>query len=433
MRRVWIPARDSKWIPPPSVGIRNSSRTTALTQPQLGLGHTTNRYHPTKVTLKDGKLAKGGACGAKHSLLFTTDGCAFGAGFNTAGQVGVGKVTSDPILNFSLIKGGLEGEEVISAAAGRDFTVACTSQGEVYTWGSPEYGQLGNGNEGKFLADGAAGRWSFQYRSEPGRVSASHFQKHGMENSEIALVACGANHIVVSDRDGRVYSWGFGGFGRLGLGDAKDHLSPEPVMTFFNMPQVYADSVPMFARRNQIKVRAEKISCGQTCTYVLVKEPLSYLYFWGISKKAGEATLKPVVVDSFNNLKPRIISAGASSTIVVTQDKTIATWGPSPTYGELAYGDDKPKSSTKVLEVEYARGIKVLDAVMSYAASIILVDTDDEQTNKVYQASPMINQDEIPIEGATASKKRGTAAVVAEDEDEEEAAPPAKKSKKKKN
>jgi YD repeat-containing protein len=38
-------------------------------------------------------------------------------------------------------------------------------------------------------------------------------------------VSSGANHTAVLDQDGRVYTWGYGAYGRLGHRDNKDQLS----------------------------------------------------------------------------------------------------------------------------------------------------------------------------------------------------------------
>jgi alpha-tubulin suppressor-like RCC1 family protein len=84
----------------------------------------------------------------------------------------------------------------------------CSSyiQGKLYAWGSPQYGQLGNGTEGKSLEK--AGRESFAIRTSPGRV------KGALVDATVTQVACGLNHALALDSEGKVYAWGFGGYGR---------------------------------------------------------------------------------------------------------------------------------------------------------------------------------------------------------------------------
>ena len=40
-------------------------------------------------------------------------------------------------------------------------------------------------------------------------------------------MSCGSHHYVVLDKEGSVFTWGFGGDGRLGLGD--DGITPGPI------------------------------------------------------------------------------------------------------------------------------------------------------------------------------------------------------------
>jgi len=120
------------------------------------------------------------------------------------------------------------------------------------------------------------------------------------------------------------------------------------------------------------------------------------LYFWGITKKSGEATLKPTIFEELQGIKILAVACGVSSTIVALEDHTIVTWGPSPTYGELGYGDGNPKSSTKPKEVDSLRGAKVPPNCVAagYAASFVLVDFEDEESKKVLEALPTLELDE---------------------------------------
>jgi alpha-tubulin suppressor-like RCC1 family protein len=313
--------------------------------------------------------------------------------------LGIGRVTAEPVRTFSRV--GLE-SKCVSVGAGRDFTVCCNSTGDVYSWGSPENGQLGNGTEGKSLEK--AGKYTFAYRSSPGKVEG--FDKLDA-TCGIVQVACGTNHALVMDVEGRLYTWGFGGYGRLGHGDAKDRFAPEAVAAFCNVPPPPNPNIPAFAQRLVPKLRATKISCGQTCCYAITGEPFFALYFWGITKKSGEATLRPTIFEELQGIKVMDVACGVSSTIVALEDHTIVTWGPSPTYGELGYGEGNPKSSTKPKEVDTLRGIKVRPGCVAagFASAFVLADVADVESKKVVEASPVLEQEE-PVSG----KKREAAA-----------------------
>lgn len=50
-------------------------------------------------------------------------------------------------------------------------------------------------------------------------------------------------------------------------------------------------------------------------------------------------------------------SFSLNCSIVVLADDAVVTWGPSPTYGELMYGEGREKSSTNAKEVKPLEGI----------------------------------------------------------------------------
>jgi alpha-tubulin suppressor-like RCC1 family protein len=93
-------------------------------------------------------------------------------------------------------------------ACGHSLTAALTTTGQVYTMGSPVYGQLGNPQ-----ADGML----------PTRVEGK-LMKNFVEE-----LACGAYHVAVLTSRTEVYTWGKGANGRLGHGDADDRNSPSVV------------------------------------------------------------------------------------------------------------------------------------------------------------------------------------------------------------
>ena len=54
---------------------------------ELGHGHVTNVYLPKEVpSLPEGEVIIGGACGARHSLVFSAAGKLYSAGHGSSGQ-----------------------------------------------------------------------------------------------------------------------------------------------------------------------------------------------------------------------------------------------------------------------------------------------------------------------------------------------------------
>lgn len=141
------------------------------------------------------------ACGGMHSLALTTTGEVWTWG--------------EPCGEFALLQEKsphcVQGtKEIVLIACGAFHNMAVTKAGQVYTWGINDYGQLGHGNT--------------RYSTSPKRVV-------DINEVEIVDIAAGGWHSVALSNEGRVYTWGRGEYGRLGLGDktGSSRLRPQLV------------------------------------------------------------------------------------------------------------------------------------------------------------------------------------------------------------
>ena len=94
------------------------------------------QYRP--IVIQDVQLSK------LHSAVLTTDPEAnlYMCGFGKGGRLGLG----DETTRFGFINvhgGGLSGKKVVHVALGQNHTIAISSEGETFTWGSNGFGQLG--------------------------------------------------------------------------------------------------------------------------------------------------------------------------------------------------------------------------------------------------------------------------------------------------
>ncbi|KAK4701353.1 hypothetical protein P7C70_g4879, partial [Phenoliferia sp. Uapishka_3] len=88
--------------------------------------------------------------GRSHTILITDAGEAWSAGLNTLGQCGHSNV--EHLASFARVGGALLRERVVAASAGITFSLFLTDDGKVYAVGSGEKGQLGNGKTGEHIA-----------------------------------------------------------------------------------------------------------------------------------------------------------------------------------------------------------------------------------------------------------------------------------------
>ena len=94
------------------------------------------RYRP--IIIQDIQLSK------LHTAVLTTDPEAnlYTCGFGPGGRLGTG----DETTRFSFVPiygGGLAGKKVVDVGLGQNHTIAISSEGEVFTWGTNVFGQLG--------------------------------------------------------------------------------------------------------------------------------------------------------------------------------------------------------------------------------------------------------------------------------------------------
>ncbi|CAE7789677.1 UVR8 [Symbiodinium sp. CCMP2456] len=167
---------------------------------QLGVGDTTDRHAPVKVSVNGQKIVAV-AAGFWHTAAITDSGELWTWGRNFYGQLGVGD-TKD---RHTPVKVSVNGQKIVAVAAGDWHTAAITDSGELWTWGSNNHGQLGVGD--------------IKDRHAPVKVSVN--------GEKIVAMAAGYMHTAASTDSGEVWTWGRNNYGQLGVGGAtKDRRSP---------------------------------------------------------------------------------------------------------------------------------------------------------------------------------------------------------------
>ena len=304
-----------------------------------GTGDIVSYQYPVELPLSAlfavGSVVAKIATGRNHSLILLESGDVYGCGANSVGQLGLGdsKTAIKDALRFVKIP-SLVGIRDISC--GHEHSIACDRNGRLYTFGHPQYGQLGHGTDGSFIKDGGKGA-AMQFKSVflPRQVEKFVTKDtHGKLVSEtpaanvnIRLVAAGKNHSVCVEEweDGghnKVYSFGFGGYGRLGHNSGTDELYPREIVNPFQCV-VQGQQVPPtnFPQKQIVQVVA-----GSSFTQVISKS--KHFYFWGklSNSQRGEATMYPKIEMNLQGWNARL-SAGGSNCVFVAADDAIMAWG----------------------------------------------------------------------------------------------------------
>ncbi|XP_033140913.1 PH, RCC1 and FYVE domains-containing protein 1 isoform X1 [Brassica rapa] len=205
----------------------------------LGHGDRTSSSVPRVVeSLSEVRVMKV-ACGFWHTAavvevtneasdaeLYSSCGQLFTWGDGEKGQLGHGD-NSAKLLPECVTS--LTDENICQVACGHSLTVSLTSNGHVYTMGSPAYGQLGNPTAKEKV---------------PSRVEGD------IAETCVEEIACGSHHVAVLTSKSEVYTWGKGLNGQLGHGTVENKREP---------------AVVGFLKEKQVKA----ITCGSNFTAVI--------------------------------------------------------------------------------------------------------------------------------------------------------------------
>ena len=185
---------------------------------QLGLGDTNNRTEPTQTNMK---AVIDIAAGTDHTLVLKADGTVWATGLNNYGQLGNG--TTENTNTFQQVKLNENGdylENIVSIAAGYTASYAVTAEGEVYGWGRNDDGELGIGSKSSEINE--------LYPVKMKKVS------------KIIQIAAGANHAIMLDADGNVWSTGYNSSGQLGIGNTDIQVQPKQMTSVSGVKEIAA-------------------------------------------------------------------------------------------------------------------------------------------------------------------------------------------------
>lgn len=276
----------------------------------LGYNETNNQVAPVKVPGLENIIKI--AVGTNHVLALKNDGTVWAWGTNTYGQLGRGSNTLSEIPIQVRDESGYDYLTNIKyIAAGNQVSMAIDKNGNLYTWGLNNYGQLGiNSKTNQTLPV------KNQYLTGVRRMTSGN--KTGYAVTE----------------EGKVYAFGYNGYGEIGDGSKTLRIYPVEAMGVTDVIDIAAtNSEQVYALRND----------GQ-------------VYAWGYSTlgattDVGGAIPKLISGIDGNRMKNAAdIAAGNNTGAVITTDGESAAWGLNG-YGQLGNGT-KTNTSTPMIVME---------------------------------------------------------------------------------
>ena len=144
-----------------------------------------------------------------------------------------------------------------------------------------------------------------------------------------AKIVGGANHFAALTADGKVYSWGYNGYGNLGTGNTTNYSTP----VYSNIDNVI-DVVAGYYYTAALKKDGTVWMTGYNADGELgVGDTENKLNFVQVKNEDGTGFL--------NNIKS--IFSGTHTMYAITNDNEVYTWGYNG-YGQMGFGDTKSRT-----------------------------------------------------------------------------------------
>ncbi|CAN6464366.1 unnamed protein product [Victoria cruziana] len=264
------------------------------------------------------------------------------------------------VLRFFLAGEKCCRREKSQAIAGPGHSLAVTSSGAIYSFGSNNSGQLGHGT----LEEEYRPR---QIRSLAGIriIQAAAGAGRTMLISDAGQVYAFGKESFVLSREGNVYTFSWGSDARLGHQTESNDVEPRLVGGILeNIPVV-------------------QIAAGYCYLLALACQPSGmsvYSVGCGLGGKLGHGCRtdekQPRLIEQFRtlNLQPVVVAAGAWHAAVVGKDGRVCTWGWGR-YGCLGHGNEECETIPKV--VESLNGIKAVHVATGDYTTFVVSDDGD--------------------------------------------------------
>jgi len=267
--------------------------------------NTTQHGVPVAVNISGmlaGKTVIAVSAGASHSLVLCSDGTVAAWGYNRSDHFGNRSASHSHVPIAISASGVLARKTVIAIAAGGYHSLALCYDGTIAAWGQNEFGQLGNDSTAE--------------RIEPVAVNTDGV----LAGKTVIAVSAGASYSLALCSDGTLAAWGQNCFGQLGNDSMANSHVP-----------VAVDKTGVLASKTIMAISAGAYHCLALCVDgTFVSWGCNCFGQLGNNSKTSSPEQLPVAVDTAGVLAGKTvttISAGASHSLALCSDGTLAAWG----------------------------------------------------------------------------------------------------------
>lgn len=226
-------------------------------------------------------------CEGRHFLAISSTGAVYSWGVGEFGRLG----HSEECLSKDqpTLIAALSEKLAIGISCGTTYSAVITSNGELYTFGQGRFGKLGHGNSDDRLV--------------PTLVAA-------LKSHKVIDVSCADSHTLCVTDQGKVFVFGDGDFGKLGVGPTNGSQVPILIDYLANISNVY--SGPHFS----LAVSSDGMS----------------VYSWGKSGRLGHENVSedlytPKKIEGLNGKKIEKVSIGSAHCLLLMSNGELYGFG----------------------------------------------------------------------------------------------------------
>ncbi len=303
------------------------------------------------------------ATSGSHTVTLKVDGTVWSYGNNTNGELGNGTTdySDEPVqAEFP------EEVKIVQIGAGEKFSIALDSNGNVWTWGANDYGQLGYTSVGNV--------------TKPQKVE-------GLSN--ITKITAGSYTCLAIDEYKDIYGWGLDSNGELGIGSYTNivrtptkakyitdiidiEAGKNHTIALKSTGEVYVTGLNMYG---QLGIARERVGSENAFGSTLSRADHGNFAEQNLLEN-GSTEVKKISqfakVESIKGIGR--IGATESGNITATVDGRVYTWGLN-IYGELGLGDKNNRSTPE--EVQNLSNIVDIDGGKNHSIAL-------DRNGKVY-------------------------------------------------
>jgi alpha-tubulin suppressor-like RCC1 family protein len=345
------------------------------------LGHGDNESHarPTRIeafALSSDQAILQVACGDSHSLARSTDGRVYAWGSGSYGRLGLGGEVDQHIPK---LLESIKPYFVVGIACNAFHSVAIVdsrgAKSSLYTWGGGQYGKLGHGDESNLTLPEAVEYFA------PSREAKTGY---------VVSVSAGLHHTVCITNNGNVYGWGYAVGYRCGSMVASEKAR------FCAKPRIMRElhELKIVDKRNLARIRrvqrldafpnAEVISTGKTHTLALADGDV---YSWGknsygqLGNGYHALSMNPVVIVFPREIPIMSIACGGFHSLAVDESGNLYSWGLNDR-GQLGYESDKIERTPRL--VEALQGTNITDVTAGLRHSFAMSNPTSRHLQQVW-------------------------------------------------